>query len=91
MTYKLLYSETSRDQTRSLRPEMKAIIESRTIKENPFVGKSLERELSGYRSLRARRFRVIYRVREKQQVVEIHLVGHREDIYQLFSGHIPGK
>ena len=87
MTYKLLYSKTSRDQIRNLHPEIKAVIKSRLqkIKDNPFTGKGLERELSGYRSLRAKRFRVIYCIREKDKMVEIHHVGRRTDIYELFK------
>ncbi|MFH1935685.1 MAG: type II toxin-antitoxin system RelE/ParE family toxin [Pseudomonadota bacterium] len=87
MTYKLLYSKTSRDQIRDLHPELKPVIKSRLqkLKENPFAGKSLEIELSGYQSLRAKRFRVIYRIREKGRAIEIHHVGHRRDIYELFK------
>jgi mRNA-degrading endonuclease RelE of RelBE toxin-antitoxin system len=87
MAYKLLYSKTSRDQIRNLHPEIKAVIKSRLqrIKDNPFTGKSLEKELSGYRSLRAKRFRVIYSIREKDKMVEIHHVGRRTDIYELFK------
>ena len=87
MTYKLLYSKTSRDQIRNLHPEIKAVIKSRLqkIKDNPFTGKSLERELSGCRSLQAKRFRVIYSIREKDKMVEIHHVGRRTDIYELFK------
>lgn len=86
MAYKLLYSQTSREQIKSLHPEIKSVMKSRIqrLKENPFAGKSLERELSGYRSLRAKRFRIIYKVREKEQVVEIYHLGRRKDIYQLF-------
>ncbi|MDY6954998.1 MAG: type II toxin-antitoxin system RelE/ParE family toxin [Thermodesulfobacteriota bacterium] len=90
MAYRLIYSETSRQQIRSLHPEIKPIVKSRLgkPKEDPFAGHRLERELSGYRSLRAKRFRVIYRVREQDQIVEIHHVGHRKDIYQLFKESI---
>ncbi|MBW1791001.1 MAG: type II toxin-antitoxin system RelE/ParE family toxin [Deltaproteobacteria bacterium] len=87
MTYKLVYSKTSRDQIRNLHPQIKAVINSRLqkLKANPFTGKSLARELSGYRSLRAQRFRVIYCIREKDKMVEIHHVGRRTDIYELFK------
>lgn len=86
MEYRLLYSDTSRRQLRGLRPETKAVVRSRLqrLKDEPFMGKRLERELSGYWSLRAKRFRIIYRVRETEQIVEIHHIGHRRDIYELF-------
>ena len=90
MVYKLLYSQTSREQIRGLHPEIRSVIKSRIqgLREDPFPGKILERELSGYRSLRAKRFRVIYKVKEKKQVIEIHHVGRRKDIYQLFRESI---
>ena len=35
--------------------------------------------------MQAKRFRVIYKIREKDQTLEIHHVGHRKDIYELFK------
>jgi mRNA-degrading endonuclease RelE of RelBE toxin-antitoxin system len=55
------------------------------------MGKRLERDLAGYLSLRARRYRVIYRVDEKARTVEIHYVGHRRDIYEVFAEEIRMK
>jgi len=85
MLYRLIYSETSRNQIRKLHPDLKAVVRARIkhLVKKPYLGKSLERELSGYYSLRAKRFRVIYLVKDTDQVVEIHYVGHRKDIYQL--------
>ena len=45
----------------------------------------MERDLSGYRSFRAKRFRIIYKVNEIDQIVEIHFVGYRKDVYELFA------
>jgi mRNA interferase RelE/StbE len=91
--YRLLYSETSRNQIKNLHPEIKPIIRSRLdrLQKKPFSGKRLEKELSGYRSLRARRFRIIYKLNEETKTIEIHYVGHRKDIYELFSGRIKAK
>ncbi|MGH7433314.1 MAG: type II toxin-antitoxin system RelE family toxin [Candidatus Methylomirabilales bacterium] len=41
-------------------------------------------ELTGFRSLRVSRYRVIYRVQEADRTIEIHLVGARRDIYEVF-------
>jgi mRNA interferase RelE/StbE len=86
MKYRLVYSETSRNQIRRLHPQIKAAVKASLTKlqEEPFKGKLLEKELSGYLSLRTRRFRVIYQVKPDEQLVEIHYVGHRKDIYELF-------
>ena len=87
MSYQLLYSETSRKQIKKLHPQIKPVVKSKIekLQENPFSGKWLEKELSGYLSMQAKRFRVIYKVRDNDQTVEIHYVGHRKDIYELFK------
>ena len=87
MPYKLLYSETSRKQIRKLHPQIKPVVKSKIekLQENPFSGKWLEKELSGYLSMRAKRFRVIYKIKDNDQTIEIHYVGHRKDIYELFK------
>ena len=87
MSYQLFYSETSRKQIRKLHPQIKPVVKSKLekLQENPFSGKWLEKELSGYLSMRAKRFRVIYKIRDNNQTIEIHYVGHRKDIYELFK------
>jgi len=87
MSYQLVYSETSRKQIGKLHPQIKPIVKSKIekLRENPFSGKWLEKELSGYLSMPAKRFRVIYKIRHDDQTVEIHCVGHRKDIYELFK------
>jgi mRNA interferase RelE/StbE len=92
MPYQLLYSKTSRHQIKKLNPDIKSIIRDRlkTIAKKPYIGKRLERDLSGYFSFRARRFRIIYKVREENQIIEIHYVGHRKDIYELLKEKIDG-
>jgi mRNA interferase RelE/StbE len=90
MPYQLLYSETTRKQIKKLHPKIKAVVKTKIekLQENPFSGKQLEKELSGYLSLRAKRFRIIYKIRDHNQTIEIHHIGHRKDIYELFKESI---
>ncbi len=90
MAYRIIYSETSRDQIRSLHPQIKPIVKShiQKLKENPYLGKALERELSGYYSLIMRRFRVIYKIDHNNHVIQIHYVGHRKYIYEVFKEYL---
>ena len=85
--YRLLYAQTSREQIRSLPPRTKLLVKSRVqeLKEDPHSGKPLEKELSGYHSLRTKRFRVIYKIDHDSRIVQIHYVGHRRDVYELFK------
>ena len=86
MDYHIIYSETSRNQIKKLHPRLKPAVKSsiEKLKENPHLGKWLEKELSGYLSIRMKKFRVIYKIDEKEHKIEIHYVGHRKDIYELF-------
>lgn len=90
MTYKLLYSDTSKQQIRRLHPHLKPHVKTNLeqLSENPYLGKHLERELSGYMSFRTQRYRIIYKIREDEKVIEVHYVGHRKDIYELFGDEI---
>jgi len=87
MSYQFLYSATLRKQIRKLHPQIKPVVKLKIekLQENPFFGKWLEKELSGYLSMRARRFRVIYKIRDDDQTIEIHYIGHRKNIYELFK------
>lgn len=90
MPYRIIYSETSRDQIRSLHPQIKPIVKPniQKLKENPYLGKVLERELSGYHSLSMRRFRVIYKIDHRNHVIQIHYAGHRKYIYEAFKEYL---
>ena len=93
MSYRLIYSSTSGKQIRSLHPWIKPTIKKHIedLKENPFSGKALERELSGYFSLRAKRFRVIYEIKDQEKIIQVHYVGYRKDIYQLLRELLEDK
>jgi len=67
---------------RGMHPEIKKKIKSglKAILEEPNTGKLLRNELTGLRSFRVSRFRIIYRVVKKE--VEIVAVGPRIRIYE---------
>jgi mRNA interferase RelE/StbE len=87
MAYRLVYSQTSRKQIKSLHPQIKPTVKShiQTLKENSYMGKALERELSGYYSLRTKRVRVIYKIDHQNHIVQIYYIGQRKDIYEVFK------
>jgi mRNA interferase RelE/StbE len=45
-------------------------------------GSELAGELEGYRSLKAKRYRIVYRTNDAEMTVEILLVGPRRDVYE---------
>lgn len=46
------------------------------------VGKTLGRELAGYRAARRGDYRVIYRIDEERRVVYVLRIEHRGDVYR---------
>ena len=51
------------------------------IKEFPFIGKPLSRELTGSFSYRIGVYRIIYKVYEKEKLVRVMTAGHRATVY----------
>jgi mRNA interferase RelE/StbE len=70
------------ERLRRMHPSLKRKIKGalKIIIANPNHGKALREELSGLRSLRVSRFRIIYRIRNK--IIEIVAIGPRAIIYQ---------
>ena len=69
-----------------LHPESKKLIKSalQELLQAPYSGHDLQEELSGFKSFKSKRYRIIYRVNEEQYVIEVYYVGHRKDIYEQF-------
>jgi len=84
--FRIRYTPVAAESIRHLHPSVKQAIreEVRNLAVDPFRGHPLTFELSGYRSLPVSRYRVIYRIRETNRALEIHLVGPRRDIYEVF-------
>ena len=67
----------------TLPPEIKRLVRSSidSLLAKPQAGSELTGELDGYRSLKAKRYRIIYRLDDTGTAIEIYLVGHRRDVY----------
>ena len=70
-----------------LHPESKKLIKSALLelRQAPYSGNDLQEELSGFKSYRSKRYRILYRVNEEEQVIEVYYIGHRKDIYEQFK------
>ena len=55
------------------------------------TGTELTGELDGYRSYRVRRYRIIYRVNDKESCLEVYHVGHRRDVYETLRSLLSRK
>ena len=80
---KLVVPADIREFIRTMHPSLKKKIKSslRMVLADPSSGKSLRDELAGLRSLRVSSFRIIYRIKDPEQI-EIIAIGPRERIYE---------
>jgi len=70
-----------------LHPENKKLIKQALteLRLNPHMGKDLQEELSGFKSLRLKQYRIIYHINEEKNFIEIYHIGRRRDIYEQFK------
>ena len=55
----------------------------RLLESDPLAGKSLERELTGYRSYSIHPYRIVYRLDPSKRMVYLVLVAPRPKVYDL--------
>ena len=69
-----------------LHPEAKKLIKSGLdeLRQSPYLGDDLQQELSGFKSYKIKRYRVLYVVDEEEEVIQVYYVGHRRDVYEQF-------
>ncbi|OGM25896.1 hypothetical protein A2962_00425 [Candidatus Woesebacteria bacterium RIFCSPLOWO2_01_FULL_39_61] len=81
--YELRISAQARKRLKQISKRRQAAVLSaiREIKEDPFIGKPLTRELTGRFSYKLGVFRIIYKVNKKDKIIEIITVGHRVTVY----------
>ncbi len=81
--YRLVVSPKAQKELKKLKKtdEIPVKLALEEIKEDPLLGKPLDRDLTGKFSCRFGPFRIIYKVNQKDKVVNILSVGHRETVY----------
>lgn len=67
-----------------LHPENKKHIKKAMIElqQNHHAGKDLQEELFGFKSLRIKRYRIIYNLKEEEYLLRIYYLGQRSDVYE---------
>lgn len=81
--YRIIISPKAKNQLNSIKKIHKNALESviEDFKEDPFLGKPLERELTGKYSYKVGVYRIIYRIYKQDKTVQIISAGHRSTIY----------
>ena len=69
-----------------LHPDQKRIIRDALdqLRHGPYSGDDLQEELAEFKSLKPKRFRIIYTVDDDHQMIKVYYVGHRRDVYDQF-------
>ena len=88
--YKVRFLKTAALAVKRLHPDIKkaAKLAVQELAENPYIGKELQHELSGYHSHRFLRYRIVYKPDTQEKIIEIFLVNHRKDVYEIFSEYL---
>jgi len=68
-----------------LPPENKKMIKAglKALAQSPDLGAELQEELSGFKSYKLKRYKVIYKLTE-DNAIRIYFIGHRRDVYEQF-------
>jgi len=85
--YQVKLTATAAQTFSSLHPDIKKQLKA-TLKELykiPYLGKSLQNELIQFRSLRVKRYRIIYQVDDPNKTIIIYAIGRRKDIYEVIT------
>jgi len=82
--FRLIISPRAQKQLKSIKQNHQLAVKLAVldIKENPTIGKSLTRELTGKFSYRVGIYRIIYKVNEKDKIISILTAGYRGDVYK---------
>jgi mRNA interferase RelE/StbE len=84
--WRLRFTPEASRLTFSLHPEMKKQIKKalNDLRQNPYAGKDLQEELSGFKTQRLKQYRIIYGINESQTSLQGYYIGRRRDVYEQF-------
>ena len=85
--WKMRFTPESSRLLSKLHPENKKRIKQALteLRQNPHTGKDLQEELSEFKSLRLKQYRIIYSIDEEENFIQIYHFGRRRDIYEQFK------
>jgi mRNA interferase RelE/StbE len=70
-----------------LHPKIKKLMRSAVedLRTDPYIGEDLQEELSGFKFYKPGRYRVLYKIDEERNVIDVYYAGHRRDVYEEFG------
>lgn len=78
---------TAAEMLNNLHPDIKKQLKTilKELYKSPYMGKSLRNELVGFRSLKMKRYRIVYQMDDGCKTVIVYAIGHRRDIYEVIT------
>jgi mRNA interferase RelE/StbE len=84
--YRVRFTPEAAQSISRLHPDNKKIIREALddLRKAPYSGDELQDDLSGFKSYKPRRFRILYTIDEGNTLINVFYVGHRRDVYDQF-------
>ena len=91
-TWKIRATQEASRLLSSFHPETKKQLKQslNELRRDPYIGKDLQEELSGFKLLRQNKYRIIYNINEEEKIIQIFYIGRRKDIYEQFRKLLTG-
>jgi len=90
MTYQVKITSFANRTAKKFSPEIKKAAKAalKELAQNPFHGKELQAELSGFWSYKFLRYRIVFKADATKKVIVVWAIGHRRDIYETLGEHL---
>lgn len=85
--YQIKFTPESARILSKFHPENKKQIKAslKMLRQDPNIGSNLQEELSGFKSYKLKKYRILYKIDEKHNCIRIYHIGHRSDVYKQFK------
>jgi mRNA interferase RelE/StbE len=89
MTYQVRITPFANNAGEKFSPEVRkaAKLALKELAKNPYHGKELQSDLSGFWSYKFLRYRIIFKIDTQEKAIIVWAIGHRRDIYDNLGDH----
>jgi len=90
MTYQVKITPFAISAAKKFSPEVRKAAKAamKELAQNPYLGKELQAELSGFWSYKFLRYRIVFKIDATEKNVFVWAIDHRRDIYETFGDHL---
>jgi mRNA-degrading endonuclease RelE of RelBE toxin-antitoxin system len=90
MPFQVKITVSASNAGKKLPPEIRKAAKSALgiLAADPYIGKQLQADLSGFWTFRFQRYRIVYQIDAQMKMLVVWAIGHRRDIYEIFSEYL---